>query len=263
MYNTLYNIQSYKSLSGPKGPQGLTGLTGDTGPAGPQGLTGLTGDTGPAGPQGIPGLIGPQGIPGLTGPVGQQGIPGLIGQQGIPGLTGPQGIPGLTGPQGIPGLTGPAGPQGIPGPVGPQSPKGESEISYADFYALMPGDNTETIAQNALIQFPQNGPSKGSSITRLSASTFRLKEGVYQVSFQASITEAGQLAIFINGIKYASSVVGRATGTSQLIGFSLINVSENSILSINNPSNITLTLTPIAGGTQPVSAHLTIIKYND
>ena len=260
MYNTLYNIQSYKSLSGPKGPQGdtgipgpagpqgLTGLTGDTGPAGPQGLTG---DTGPAGPQGIPGLIGPQGIPGLTGPAGP------VGPQGIPGLTGP------AGPQGIPGLTGPAGPQGIPGPVGPQSPKGESEISYADFYALMPGDNTETIAQNAPIQFPQNGPSKGSSITRLSASTFRLKEGVYQVSFQASITEAGQLAIFINGIKYASSVVGRATGTSQLIGFSLINVSENSILSINNPSNITLTLTPIAGGTQPVSAHLTIIKYND
>ena len=224
MYNTLYNIQSYKTLSGPKGSQGPIGPTGATGPVGPQGIQ------------------------------GEQGIQGDTGPQG---LTGPEGD---TGPAGPSGLTGPAGPQGIQGPAGPS---GEDEIKYADFYALMPGDNTETIAQNAAIQFPQNGPSKGSSITRISASTFRLKEGVYQISFQVSITEAGQLAIYINGTVYAPSVVGRATGTSQLVGNCLVNVSANSILSINNPSNIVLTLTPIAGGTQPVSAHLTIIKYND
>jgi hypothetical protein len=88
-----------------------------------------------------------------------------------------------------------------------------------------------------------------------------LKQGVYQISFQVS-TEAGQLAIYINGAIYAPSTVGRATGTSQLVGNCLVNVSSNSILSINNPSNIALTLTPIAGGTQSVSAHLTIIKYN-
>jgi len=224
MYNNLYNIQSYKSLSGPKGAKGATGETGPTGPAG------------------------------LTGPAGPTGETGLTGE------TGPAGPPGLTGPAGPTGLTGPAGPQGLTGPAGPQGPPGESEESkgYADFYALMPGDNTETIAQNAAIQFPQNGPIKGTNITRLSSSTFRLKEGVYQVSFQVS-TEAGQLAIYINGAIYAPSL---ATGTSQLVGICLINVSDNSILSINNPSNIALTLTPIAGGTQSISAHLTIIKYN-
>ena len=236
MYNTLYNIQSYKTLSGPKGTQGPTG------------------DTGPTGPQGIQGDIGPAGPEGDTGPAGP------IGDTGLTGDTGPT---GPAGPQGIPGPTGPAGPQGIPGPIGPQGPEGESETRYADFYALMPGDNAATIAQNAAIQFPQNGPINGSNITRISASTFRLSEGTYQVSFQVSITEAGQLAIFINGVIYPPSVVGRATGTSQLVGICLINVRANSILSINNPSNIALTLTPIAGGTQPVSAHLTIIKYND
>lgn len=83
------------------------------------------------------------------------------------------------------GAPGPPGPTGLTGDTGPKGPKGDSEneISYADFYALMPGDNTETIAQNAAIQFPQNGPSKGSNITRLSASTFQLEEGVYQVTF--------------------------------------------------------------------------------
>jgi hypothetical protein len=274
MYNTLYNIQSYRTLSGAKGP---TGPTGDTGPTGPAGPAGPTGDTGPAGPQGIPGPAGPQGIPGPAGPIGDTGPAGPIGDTGPAGPigdtgpAGPIGDTGLTGPtgpagpQGIPGLTGPAGPQGIPGPAGPIGPQGPEgpETRYADFYALMPGDNAATIAQNAAIQFPQNGPINGSNITRISASTFRLSEGTYQVSFQVSITEAGQLAIFINGTIYPPSVVGRATGTSQLVGICLINVRANSILSINNPSNIALSLTPIAGGTQPVSAHLTIIKYND
>ena len=166
---------------------------------------------------------------------------------------GPKGPQGIIGPT---GLTGPVGPQGIIGP------RGESELeSFADFYALMPGDNIATIAQNAAIQFPTNGPINGSDIVRLSSSTFRLHSGIYMVMFQASITEAGQLCIFINGAPHLPSVVGRATGTSQLVGSSLIQVPSNSIISINNPSNIVLTLTPFAGGIQPVSAHLTIIKY--
>jgi hypothetical protein len=111
--------------------------------------------------------------------------------QSYKSLTGPKGVQGPTGPQ---GLTGPAGPQGLTGPTGPAS-----VIDFADFYALMPGDNTETIAQNAAIQFPQSGPINGSSITRLSVSTFELIQGVYQITFQASITEAGQLAIYIDG----------------------------------------------------------------
>jgi len=244
MYNNLYNIQSYKTLTGPKGSQGPTGATG---PVGPQGEQGQTGDTGPVGPQGIQGQTGDTG---LTGPAGPQGEQGQTGDTGPPGPAGPQGEQGeqcQTGP------TGPAGPQGEQGPQGEKGETGENEIKYADFYVL-PGDNTE-IAQNAAIQFPQNGPMNGSSITRLSASTFQLKQGVYQISFQVS-TE-GQLAIYINGSIYAPSLVA---GTSQLVGNCLVNVVGNSVLSINNPSNIALTLTPIAGGTQPV-AHLTIIKY--
>ena len=59
------------------------------------------------------------------------------------------------------------------------------------------------------------------------------------------------------------TVVGGATGTSQFVGRSIITTStENSILTVRNPSGSTtaLTITPLAGGTRPVSAHLTIIQ---
>ena len=61
----------------------------------------------------------------------------------------------------------------------------------------------------------------------------------------------------------AYTVVGRATGTSQIVGLNLITTtSSNSIISISNPSSesTALTLTPLAGGTNPVSAHLVILQ---
>jgi hypothetical protein len=59
--------------------------------------------------------------------------------------------------------------------TGPAGPAGEKGVfSAADFFALMPGDNSATIAPGANIQFPQNGPTFGPDIIRLSASTFRL-----------------------------------------------------------------------------------------
>src|SRR5579862_9764835 len=70
-----------------------------------------------------------------------------------------------------------------------------SVVGFADFYALMPVDNAATVAAAAAVQFPQNGPSDGSgSISRTSASTFNLTAiGTYQVSFQVSVNEPGQL----------------------------------------------------------------------
>jgi hypothetical protein len=128
----------------------------------------------------------------------------------------------------------------------------------------MPGDNAATIAPGQSIQFPQNGPTFGPDIIRLSASTFRLSTlGIYQVMFQVSITESGQLCVVINAGEEAETIVGRATGTSQLVGFCLFRTTvPNSTLSICNPVGeaVALTLTPTAGGTNPVSAHLIITR---
>ena len=121
-----------------------------------------------------------------------------------------------------------------PGPQGPQGPAG-GILGYADFYALMPPDNSATVAPGTDVSFPQDGPNSGTTIVRTGASSFNLTEiGTYQVLFQVRVTEAAQLILTLNGADLEYTVVGRATGVSQI--------------------------TPLAGGTRPVSAHLTIMR---
>jgi len=202
---------------------------------------------------------GPRGYPGIPGQVGPIGIPGPIGP------IGPMGPIGLTGVEGPIGVTGPIGPIGLTGPTGPIGPIGLSAtFSAADFFALMPGDNAATLAPGTNLSFPQNGPSYGTDITRLTATTFSLVSvALYQVLFQVSITESAQLCLVLNAGQAASTVVGRATGTSQVVGICLVQTTiPNSVLSVCNPSGepIALTMTPVAGGTNPVSAHLVITR---
>lgn len=113
---------------------------------------------------------------------------------------------------------------------GPTGPAGSSGIlNYADFYALMPGDNAATVAPATDVSFPQDGPISGTDISRTSASSFSL------------------------GL----------IGTSQIIGMALITTTTtNSILTVRNPASnaVALTITPSAGGTEPVSAHLVITQ---
>lgn len=69
--------------------------------------------------------------------------------------------------------------------------------------------------------------------------------------------------VVLNGVQQAYTVVGRATGTSQIVGMAYVTTtSTDSVLSINNPTgeSTALTITPVAGGTDPVSAHLVITR---
>jgi hypothetical protein len=138
-----------------------------------------------------------------------------------------------------------------------------SITTFAEFYALMPSDNTATIAAGARIEFPQNGPTN-SIITRINASQFNIPAiGIYSVSWQVSVAEAGQLILQLNGTDIPSSVVGRATGTTQIYGHTMITTTViNSVLQVVNPSGnpAALTLTPIAGGTRAVTANLVITR---
>jgi len=160
----------------------------------------------------------------IRGSRGDRGPRGDTGATGAAGDTG-----GITGPTGLPGLPGLTGPIGLPG---------------------LP------------IIFSNDGPAFGLDITRIDGARFNLQTiGIYQVFFQASITESGQLSILLNGIP--TVYVGRATGTSQIISLSLIQtVIPNSIISIVNPvaETTALTLTPFAGGTNQVSANLVITR---
>lgn len=169
------------------------------------------------------------------------------------------GEPGPAGPQGLTGATGPAGPQGPAGEPG-------TVLGYADFYALMPEDNADTIAPGTDVSFPQNGPSDGVSILRAGDDSFTLTDiGVYQVLFQVSVTEAGQLILTLNGEDLPYTVAGRDAGSSQIVGMALVETTTAaSTLTVRNPegSATALTITPVAGGTRPVSAHLIITRLS-
>lgn len=179
------------------------------------------------------------------------------------GVRGPVGPMGPVGPQGIQGETGPVGPQGPQGIQGDTGPAG-GILGFGDFFALMPPDNSATVAPGTDVSFPQDGPNSGNGISRLSASSFELGTiGTYQVLFQVGVTEAGQLILTLDGEYLAYTVVGRATGTSQIVGMALVQTTtESSVLTVRNPAGeaAALTITPLAGGTRSVSAHLTILQ---
>ena len=215
---------------------------------GTSGVTGPTGATGPVGPMG---LVGPAGATGPTGATGATGPAGAVGP------TGSAGVPGPTGP------TGPTGATGATGATGPQGPTGSGD--FAEFFALMPPDNTATVPLGGDVQFRQNGAaSAGSSISRDTASTFSLgTSGTYEVTFQVPLTEPGQLELSLDGTLQASTVVGRAAGNSQIVGESLVTVTSiPAVPAVENPpgADFALTITPLAGGNSPTSASLIIQK---
>jgi len=197
---------------------------------------------------------------GADGGVFSFGDATFSGSQGASGSPAPMVGGASAGSAGSAGVAGPAGPVGIAGPPGPPGPSG-GIAEYAEFYALMPSDNAAPVAPGAAVQFPQDGPQSG-SIFRTSSTTFNLANiGTYEVSFQASVTQPGQLALTLNGGELPYTVVGRATGTSQIAGDSLVRTSViNSVLTLENPPGeaIALTMTPVAGGVDPVSASLVI-----
>lgn len=59
------------------------------------------------------------------------------------------------------------------------------------------------------------------------------------------------------------TVSGRATGASQIVGMAIVTTTTiNSILTLRNPAGnaAALTITPLAGGTRPVSADLVMVQ---
>ena len=221
---------------------------------------GLTGATGLDGAPGILGEMGVQGATGLAGPEGAAGPTGLTGVTGLTGLTGLTGVTGLTGPTGLTGVAGSTGATGSQGVEGPQA----AILSFGYFFALMPPDNSATIAPATAVEFPQDGAANG--IYRSSASAFILPlVGVYEVSWQVSIGEPGQLVLGLDSgsgaVELPDTLAGRATGASQIVNRVLITTSSpNALLSVRNPTgnSVALTPTPVAGGNQAVSASLVI-----
>ena len=128
-------------------------------------------------------------------------------------------------------------------------------------------DNPDPIEAGESIKFPSPAINPYGSIQRLSgssASEFVLPaKGVFEITYEVTIQNTGELVIVLNGTELSMTVVGKSGG-GQIIGMAIIStpVGVPSVLSINNPS------TAVAGGlkvdeatgalTQPLSCHLII-----
>ena len=127
----------------------------------------------------------------------------------------------------------------------------------------MPPINSATVAPGTAVSFPIAGAASGTDIVQSDATTVTLAAaGIYLVTFQVSVTEPGQFVLVQNGFELPQSVVGRATGTSQIVGTSIVTASAGDSLQVTNPDGegAALSITPLAGGTRAVSAHLTILR---
>jgi hypothetical protein len=157
------------------------------------------------------------------------------------------------------------GPTGAAGATGATGSAG-GILTYGYFYALMPPDNSSTVAAGTAVDFPRDGAASG--IVRSSSNQFILPNiGVYDVSWQVSVDEAGQLELGLDSgsgvAELPDTVAGRATGTSQISNRVLVTTTAaNSILTVMNPAgeSTALTVTPLAGGTHPVGATLVIME---
>lgn len=177
---------------------------------------------------------------------------------------GAQGIVGVAGPAGAAGLAGAAGAAGIQGITG--IPGAPGILDFADFYSLQGGafaDNSPPVAAGGAVVFFRAGSTNG-TITSLGPSSFNLPTiGTYLVLFQVDVTAAAQLGLRLNSAPILDSVVGRATGSSQIAGISLVTTTTaNSVLEVINPSGnaTTIAVPPNDGGTQPITAHLVILR---
>ncbi len=131
---------------------------------------------------------------------------------------------------------------------------------FGCFYLLGPPDAAATIAAGSAVPFPENGPVNG--ISRVNNTDFTLPAiGVYEVIWQVSISEAGQLDLALNGVEQPQTVVGRSAGTSQIMGNALLQTTTpNTVLEVRNPAGnpAPLTVTPYAGGAQAATGTLVI-----
>lgn len=199
-------------IAGVIGNIGFVGITGSTGSTGSTGATGITGSTGAAG------------LTGATGSVGQTGIAGNTGSTGTTGFTGATGNTGATGPAGSSGQL----------------------LGYGYIYNFAP----QTVAREEAVTFDRNGPLLGIAHTPSSASIIILNTGIYAITFSLTATDPNQFAIFVNGIRSASSLYG--SSPQQNMGHVVLALNADDIITlVSHGSTTAVHLESHVGGTQP------------
>jgi hypothetical protein len=127
-------------------------------------------------------------------------------------------------------------------------------------------DNPDAILPGESIQFPSPVINTYGSIQRIAGSStqFALPPGgVYEITFQVPVSNAGELVVVLNGIELLYTVVGKP-GSGLIVGMSIVATPliGNSIITISNPLTATLGGLQVDNATgaltQPLSCHLII-----
>lgn len=159
-------------------------------------------------------------------------------------------------------------PQGVSGSAS-ASTSTSGGLELAEFFGISNVNYPAPIAINAPLQFPQDGAAVGAIVRDSGSPTDIMLSaiGIYLVTWQVSVDEAGQQTLFLDPNigtfnRVANTTVGRATGASQIVGNTLLQttVAFSKIRVVNDASPVALTVTPLPGGSEAASVSLTIVR---
>lgn len=135
---------------------------------------------------------------------------------------------------------------------------------YGYFYNLAV---SATVAIGAPFPFDSEGPKTSgilhtnSATPATSAPITIVNAGVYEFIFTATVDEARQIALYVNGAVNLSTIYGQATGTSVTTGVAIITVPAGAVITLRNHlSAAALTLTTPSGGTASNTTNSLSIK---
>jgi hypothetical protein len=129
-------------------------------------------------------------------------------------------------------------------------------------------DNPLAILPGKAVHFPNPAINPYGTIQRVTGITSDFEfvlpaNGLFEVTFQVGVQNAGELVVVLNGVELLMTVVGKP-GSGVIVGISIISTPANtpSILSINSPLAAPLGGLKIDEATgalsQPLSCHLII-----
>lgn len=135
---------------------------------------------------------------------------------------------------------------------------------YGYFYNLAV---SATVAIGAPFPFDTNGPftagflHTASAVVATSAPITVVNAGVYSIEFTATVAEARQIALYIDGAVNLSTIYGQATGTAVTTGFAILELAAGAVLTLRNHlSAAALTLVQPSGGTATNTTNSLMIR---
>jgi hypothetical protein len=129
------------------------------------------------------------------------------------------------------------------------------------FFSSSPGT---TVAIGGTVPLTNTGGGNTSGAFTLASNTVTVVQaGTYLLSYSAAATGTPVFQLVVNGTAVPGTIgvaVLTAAGVRNLTGSAAVTVTANSTVLVRNVSNATATLAAAAGGQNPTSLSLTILK---